>query len=150
MTRAFGVSLALVLVWAAHPASLRQTSAPLAASSLVGTWTLTTLEQGTGSGGQPARVANPRGLLVLDGAGHAFEFVTSAAAQRVAGGQVPVAEAPAAFCIVRRLLGAIPGGYGAEDNYLSPGKRRASADRRHGDHAIVRARREPPDPHVHR
>jgi Lipocalin-like domain len=97
MTRAIGVSLALVLVWTAHPGSVRQTVPPPAASSLVGTWTLTTLQQSTVSGGPPAHVANPRGLLVLDGAGHAFEFVTSAAAQRVAGGQVPVAEAPAAF-----------------------------------------------------
>ena len=108
MTRAFGVSLTLVLVWAAHPSSVRQTSAPLAASSLVGTWTLTTLQQHTA--GPPARVVNPRGLLVLDGAGNAFEFVTSAATQRVAGGQVPVAEAPAAFA----SYGGFWGGYRAD------------------------------------
>jgi hypothetical protein len=62
----------------------------------VSTWTLTTFEQGS-SGGQTSRIANPRGLLVLDAAGHVFEFVTSAASQRIAGGQVPVAEAQAAF-----------------------------------------------------
>jgi hypothetical protein len=96
MTRAFGVSLALVLVWAAHPSSSRQITRPAATSTLVSTWTLTTLEQGGGSG-SATRVANPRGLLVLDGAGHAFEFVTSLATQRVAGGQVPVGEAQTAF-----------------------------------------------------
>ena len=96
MTRAFGISLALVLVWAAHPLSVRQTSPPPVAPSLVSTWTLTTFEQGVG-GGPAARVPNPRGLLVLDAAGHAFEFVTSSATQRIAGGQVPVADAPAAF-----------------------------------------------------
>jgi hypothetical protein len=42
-------------------------------------------------------VTNPRGLLVLDAAGHAFEFVTSSATQRTAAGQVPIADAPAAF-----------------------------------------------------
>jgi hypothetical protein len=96
MTRALGISLALVLAWAAHPLSARQASTPAAMSRLVSTWTLTTFEQGI-SGGPAARVANPRGLLVLDAAGHAFEFVTSSATQRTAGGQVPVAEAPAAF-----------------------------------------------------
>ena len=96
MTRALGVSLAIVLVWAAHPLSVRQTSPPTVAPSLVSTWTLTTFEQGV-SGGPAARVPNPRGLLVLDAAGHAFEFVTSSATQRIAGGQVPVADAPAAF-----------------------------------------------------
>ena len=40
-------------------------------------------------------MANPRGLLILDRAGNVFEFVTSLATQR--GGQVPLAEAQAAF-----------------------------------------------------
>jgi hypothetical protein len=94
MTRAIGVSIALVLTWAAQPSSVRQT--PPTPASLVGTWTLTTFEQ-SASGGPPARVANPRGLLILDAAGHAFEFVTSLATQRTPGGQVPVADAHAAF-----------------------------------------------------
>ena len=97
MTRAFGVTLAIVLIWAAHAATVRQASSPaVAASSLVSTWTLTTFEQSV-SGGPATRVINPRGLLVLDGAGHAFEFVTSASSQRLAGGQVPVADAATAF-----------------------------------------------------
>ena len=56
----------------------------------LGTWTLNVLEQGT-SGPQSTRVANPRGLLIIDGAGHAFEFVTSSAAQRAPlGAQAPL------------------------------------------------------------
>jgi len=105
MTRSL-VALALVLAWAAHPMSARQAGTPLTASALVSTWTLTTFEQGT-AGGSPTRVVNPRGLLVLDAAGHVFEFHTSAATQRLAGGQVPVADAPAAFA----AYGGFWGGY---------------------------------------
>jgi hypothetical protein len=96
MIRTLGVSLTLVLALVVYPLSGRQTSTPVATTSLVGTWTLTITEQ-SGSGGPTTRVANPRGLLVLDATGHAFEFVTSSATQRMAGGQVPVAEAAAAF-----------------------------------------------------
>jgi hypothetical protein len=96
MTRISGVVFALVLGWAAHPSSARQSDTSAPTSALVGTWTLTTFEQGV-SGGPAARVPNPRGMLVLDAAGHAFEFVTISATQRIAGGQVPVAEAPTAF-----------------------------------------------------
>jgi hypothetical protein len=96
MTRALGVSLTVVLTWAAHLSSAQQTASSPAAASLVSTWTLTTLELGV-SGGPPVRVNNPRGLLVFDAAGHAFEFVTSLATQRAAGGQVPMAEAQAVF-----------------------------------------------------
>jgi len=81
---------------AAAPNAAAQASAP-AVRDLVGTWTLNVLEQGT-SGTQPTRVANPRGLLIIDGAGHAFEFVTSSAAQRAPlGAQAPLADAPATF-----------------------------------------------------
>ena len=96
MTRTAVLSLALVLVWNAHSPSARQTVTPTTAPSLVSTWTLITFEQGV-SGGQPVRVNNPRGLLVLDAAGHAFEFVTSLASQRTTGGQLPVGEALATF-----------------------------------------------------
>jgi hypothetical protein len=96
MTRALGVVFAFVLVWAAHPQSARQIPPPQTVSSLAGTWTLTTFEQG-GGGAAPTRVANPRGLLILDSAGNVFEFVTSLATQRTAGNQVPVADAQAAF-----------------------------------------------------
>src|SRR5262245_547006 len=99
MTRALGISIVLVLGWAAHFSILvlaRQSGTPAAAPVLVSTWTLTTLDQGV-SGGPDTRVTNPRGLLILDAAGHAFEFVTNLATQRAAGGQVPAAEAAAAF-----------------------------------------------------
>jgi hypothetical protein len=94
MTRALSLLLALALMWAAQPSSARQSTRPAAA--LVSTWTLNTFEQSVG-GAPPARIANPRGLLILDSAGHAFEFVTSLATQRMTGSQVPVADAPAAF-----------------------------------------------------
>jgi hypothetical protein len=81
---------------ASAPQAAAQAGAP-AARDLVGTWTLNALEQGT-SGLQPTRVANPRGLLIIDSAGHAFEFVTSSAAQRAPlGAQAPLADAPATF-----------------------------------------------------
>ena len=94
MTRAIGVALVLALLLAAHPSSAPQTTDRPAAAELVSTWTLTTVERSVG-GGPAARVANPRGLLILDRAGHVFEFVTNLATQR--GGQVPLAEAQAAF-----------------------------------------------------
>src|SRR5688572_33389829 len=94
MTRAIGVALVIGLLQAAHPSSAPQTPAGPAAADLVSTWTLTTLERSAG-GGPAARVANPRGLLVLDRAGNVFEFVTSLATQR--GGQGQLAEAQAAF-----------------------------------------------------
>jgi hypothetical protein len=94
MTRASGLLLALALIWAAQPSSARQAARP--ATALVSTWTLNAFEQGV-TGGPAVRVTNPRGLLILDGAGNVFEFVTSVATQRTTGGQVPVADAQAAF-----------------------------------------------------
>jgi Lipocalin-like domain len=96
MTRALVIAIALVLAWPAHDSSARQASTSASTPALVSTWTLTTFDQGV-NGGPATRVTNPRGLLILDAAGHAFEFVTNLATQRGAGGQVPVAEAPAAF-----------------------------------------------------
>jgi hypothetical protein len=94
MTRASGLLLALALMWAAQPSSARQATRP--ATALVSTWTLNAFEQGV-NGGPSVRVGNPRGLLILDAAGNVFEFVTSLATQRTTGGQVPVADAQAAF-----------------------------------------------------
>jgi hypothetical protein len=81
-------------MWASQPSSARQSARTAAA--LVSTWTLNAFEQSV-NGGPLARIPNPRGLLILDGAGHAFEFVTSLATQRMTGGQVPVADAPTVF-----------------------------------------------------
>jgi hypothetical protein len=89
-----GVALVLALLGAAHPSTAPQTTERPAAGDLVSTWTLTAWER-TADGSPAARVANPRGLLVLDRAGHVFEFVTSLATQR--GGQVPLADAQTAF-----------------------------------------------------
>jgi Lipocalin-like domain len=98
MTRA-SLLLPLVLLFIVQSQSAaRQAPAPTPTQrDLVGTWTLNALEQGIGAA-QPTRVANPRGLLILDSAGHAFEFVTSVAAQRAPlGQQAPLADAPATF-----------------------------------------------------
>ena len=94
MTRTIGVVLVLALWGAAHALSAPQTTDRRVEADLVSTWTLTTVERSAG-GGPAAHVANPRGLLILDRAGNVFEFVTSLATQR--GGQVPLAEAQAAF-----------------------------------------------------
>jgi hypothetical protein len=94
MSRAVGIGLVLTLLGAAYPASAPQTTDRPTGSDLVSTWTLTTFERGAG-GGPATRIANPRGLLILDRAGNVFEFVTSLATQR--GGQVPLADAQAAF-----------------------------------------------------
>jgi hypothetical protein len=67
----------------------RQASAP-SDPGLVGTWTLEAMEQNVG-GAQPSRVASPRGLLVFDSAGHAFEAVVRGTAR--AGGAGPGARA---------------------------------------------------------
>ena len=92
MTRS-SLLLALAL-FAGVPSLDARQPVPIFVRDLVGTWMLIGLEQGT-TGAQPTRVANPRGLLIVDSAGHAFEFVTSSAAQRAPiGGQAPLADAP--------------------------------------------------------
>jgi hypothetical protein len=96
MMRSAVLVLTLVLVSAALPFSAQEAPRTVTAEDFVSTWTLTAFDQGV-SGGAPARVANPRGLLVLDRAGHAFEFVTSLANQRTVGAQMPAADAQAAF-----------------------------------------------------
>jgi hypothetical protein len=62
---------AVLLAVAASPARA-QSAAVLA--SVNGTWTLVSMEENAGAA--PTRVANPRGLLVLDDAGMIFEAVT--------------------------------------------------------------------------
>ena len=79
MMRAFVVALLLLAV-APHPAA-QQTTQP-SPNDLVGTWTLVSTDEG-GAGGQ--RVPNPRGLLIVDGAGHVFETVSRATRQQPAG-----------------------------------------------------------------
>ncbi len=62
---------AVLLTFAARPVPAQ----PAAAAALHGTWTLVSVEENVGAE-SPARVPNPRGLLVLDGAGMIFEAVT--------------------------------------------------------------------------
>ena len=71
----------------------------LSVRDLVGTWTLESTQQSVGTA-QQAAVPNPRGLLIFDGAGHAFEAITRAQNQGQGGrgqaGQAPGAPAAAA------------------------------------------------------
>lgn len=69
----------LGLVWAAR-APVAQQAAAESRADLVSTWTLTSIERGLSSE-KPERTMNPRGLLILDAAGHAFEFFTTASRQ---------------------------------------------------------------------
>ena len=79
MTRVLGIAL-LLFVLAPRPHA--QSPSSLSPNDLVGTWTLVSTEEG---GGQ--RVPNPRGVLILDGAGHIFEAVTRANRQQAADAQ---------------------------------------------------------------
>src|SRR6188508_655340 len=65
------VLAAVLLTFAARPVPAQ----PAAAAALNGTWTLVSVEENVGAE-SPTRVPNPRGLLVLDGAGMIFEAVT--------------------------------------------------------------------------
>jgi hypothetical protein len=67
-------AFALVLLGVARVSSAQPADA---AADLVGSWTLVTVEKHV-AGGEPTRMQAPRGLLVLDGAGHVFEFFSTA------------------------------------------------------------------------
>ena len=88
------VSLAAVLATVAHVAALAQGSS--VDRALVGTWTLVSTEEAV-DGPEPGRVANPRGLLVLDGAGWAFEGITRDNRQRPTPAQASLTEAQLVF-----------------------------------------------------
>lgn len=79
MTRAALLCLTLVL-WAVG-APVAQEPSAFTPADLVSTWTLTSVERGV-SGDKPERIPNPRGLLIFDAVGHAFEFVTTASRQQ--------------------------------------------------------------------
>ena len=79
MTRVALLGVALVLWSVTQP--MAQESTPFAPGGLVSSWTLTAVERGV-SGEKPERVPNPRGLLIFDAVGHAFEFVTTASRQQ--------------------------------------------------------------------
>ena len=93
MKHAIALVVGLVLL-----AAVRPTAQPpsLSVRDLVGTWTLEGTQQGVGTP-QQAAVPNPRGLLIFDGAGHAFEAITRAQNQgQGRGGRGQGAQAPGA------------------------------------------------------
>jgi len=77
------LALCILLALPATPHWLRAQSPGGAEAGLVGTWTLESMEQNVGAP-QAGRVGGPRGLLVFDNAGHAFEAVVRGTAR--AGG----------------------------------------------------------------
>ena len=79
MTRVAVLGMALMLWSTTQP--MAQESTSLTPRDLVSSWTLIAVERGV-SGEKPERVQNPRGLLIFDAVGHAFEFVTTASRQQ--------------------------------------------------------------------
>ena len=77
--RALVICTALALGATGLP--LAQESTALTPGDLVSTWTLTSVERGV-LGEKPERIPNPRGLLIFDAAGHAFELFTIASRQQ--------------------------------------------------------------------
>ncbi len=87
---AFGVLCVMQSLSAQRPA-------PAAPAGLVGTWTLSSVDQHVGNAAEATRIANPRGLLVYDAAGHALEIVTHAGRAPYAANQPTPAEAHVTF-----------------------------------------------------
>ena len=87
----------ILIVLAVVPAVVAPSAQGTAADrALVGTWTLVSTEEAVDSQ-EPIRVTNPRGLLVLDAAGWAFELVTRDNRQRPTPAQAGLTEAQLAF-----------------------------------------------------
>jgi hypothetical protein len=72
-----------------------QAQGPTASRDLVGTWTLSAVERM--GAGTPTTVPLPRGLLVFDAAGHAFELVSAGRRVVYAANQPTPAEAHAVY-----------------------------------------------------
>jgi len=87
------VVVCVALVGLLAPAS-GWAQSPAVDRALVGTWTLVSTEEGVESAA-PTRALNPRGLLVLDAAGWAFEAVTQR--QRPTPAPASLTEAQLAF-----------------------------------------------------
>lgn len=73
MKHVLRITFALVLLVAMRAAVAQESGT---ADDLVGSWTLAAVEK-RANGGELERVPGPRGLLVLDGAGHVFEFFST-------------------------------------------------------------------------
>jgi hypothetical protein len=69
-------------------APLRISAAEDAGAALVSSWTLVALEH-VGANGEPTRARGARGLLILDGAGYAFEYFNTQSGDAAAGSQTP-------------------------------------------------------------
>ena len=92
MTRLLVVLVATVVAVGGLAVSVRgQTRSD---TSLAGSWLLRAVERRAIAGG---RIANPRGLLVFDTAGHVCEIVTTADRPSYAGAQATAEQALAAF-----------------------------------------------------
>jgi len=68
-----------LVVWVARAPVAQESSA--SSPDLVSTWTLNSVERGV-AGEKPERAQNARGLLIIDSAGHVFEFFTTASRQQ--------------------------------------------------------------------
>jgi hypothetical protein len=85
MTRSFVCAVAVALVVTLQSQNPSAQPAP-AAPGLVSTWTLVSVERGVGSA-QETRPQSPRGVLILDAAGHVFEFFDVSSRQEPAAPQ---------------------------------------------------------------
>ncbi len=85
----------LGLVLAVRGGFAAQAQRPASSRDLVGTWTLSAVERM--GGGTPATVPLPRGLLVFDAAGHAFELASAGRRILYAANQPTPAEAHAVY-----------------------------------------------------
>jgi hypothetical protein len=79
-------------------------------AGLVGTWMLVSMQR-AGSGGEPATIPNPRGMLAFDRVGHAVEIATTSRRTPNAGNQATPAEAQATYT----NYGGFWGGYRADE-----------------------------------
>src|SRR6188508_954484 len=70
-------AVAVSFLWLVVSSYGAQTPPPVAATArqLAGTWTLVSVERPAAAGGRMTSLPFPRGLLVMDSAGHIFEGV---------------------------------------------------------------------------
>jgi hypothetical protein len=94
--RGLCVAAVFAAFWITQSAEAQRSTAPRPAD-LVGTWTLASTEQHVENASGAVRVANPRGLLIFDAAGHALEIVTRAGRAAYAANQPTPAEAHVTF-----------------------------------------------------
>lgn len=116
--------------------SAQRTASPAAAAALVGTWTLSSVER---LATPPVTLPLPRGLLVFDAAGHAFELAKSGRNTAASANQATPAEAEALYA----NFGGFWGGYQLDDaskkiTFRAEGAINPNA-MAGADHAIIRS-----------